>query len=130
MFRSMPDDPLYDLFYSSYNKHYTALAHLVQSIAVRYTSRMHRLFAPKFYHDRNDTYFLKGLKYVGEKDKIDERNFSEIAEFGRKLYEYNKDPKNTSNLGIQTKTLDWLFPEKYDKSIVTQYMDLHLRFQK
>ena len=120
MFRSMPDDPLYDLFYSSYNKYYTALAHLVQSIAVRYTSRIHRLFAPKFYHGRNDTNFLKGLKYVGEKDKIGKRNFSEIAEFGGKLYEYNKDPKNTSNLGIQTKTLDWPFPEKYYKSIVTQ----------
>ena len=115
--RSRPDGPLYDLFYSSYNKHYTVLAHLVQLIVVRYTSRIHRLFVPKFYHDRNDTNFLQGLKYVGEKNKIDEKNFSEIAEFGRKLYEYYKDPKNTSNLGIQTNTLGWPFPEKYYKSI-------------
>ena len=115
--RSRPDDSLYDLFYSAYNKSYTVLPHLLETVAVRYTSRIHRLFVPKFYHDRNESNFLKGLKYVGEKDTIDEKYFSVIKEFGRKLYEYNKDPKNTSNIAIQTKSLDWAFPEKYYKSI-------------
>ena len=92
--RSRPDDSLYDLFYSVYNKSYTVLPHLLETVAVRYTSRIHRLFVPKFYHDRNESNFLKGLKYVGQKDRIDEKYFSVIKEFGRKLYEYNTDPKN------------------------------------
>ena len=44
-------------------------------------------------------------------------NFQKSLEFGRKLYEYNSDPNNTSNTSIQTKTMDWPFPEKYYKSI-------------
>ena len=34
---------------------------------------------------KEKTNFLKNLEYVGQKDKIDEINFSEINEFGRKL---------------------------------------------
>ena len=60
--------------------------------------------------------FKETLNMLAKKDKIDEKNFSEITEFGRKLYEYNSDSNNTSNIRIQTKTMDWLFPEKYYKS--------------
>ena len=67
---------------------------------------MKRLFIPKFYHDGKDANFLRDFKYVGEKDKIDEKHFSEITEFDRKLYEYTSDPNNTSNIRIQTKTMD------------------------
>ena len=115
--KSSPDGPLQDIFYSSYNKTFTVLAHLAQSVAVRYTNRIHGLFVPKFYHDRKETNLLKNVKFVAEKDKIDEIGFSKITEFSRKLYEYNKDPKNTPNLDIQTKTMDWSFPEKCYKSI-------------
>lgn len=87
--RNRPDQPLQDLFYSSLNKTYTVLVHLIDSVAVRYTNKVKRLFLPKFYHDRKDTNFIKNLKYIGEKDKIDEVYFSEIKEFGRKLSEYN-----------------------------------------
>ena len=89
----------------------------MDSTVFRYTSKVHRLFVPKFYHDRKDTNFLKNLKYVGEKAKIDEKDFSEITEFGRKLYEYNSDLNHTSNIGLSTKTMDWPFPEKDYKSI-------------
>ena len=107
----------YRNFFLSFNKTYTVLAHLVDSTVFRYTGKVHRLFVPKFYHDRKDTNFLKNLKYVGEKAKIDEKDFSEITEFGRKLYEYNSDPNHTPNIGISTKTMDWPFPEEDYKSI-------------
>lgn len=80
--RSRPDGPLYDLFYSAYSKNYTVLAHLVQAVAIRYTNKIHRLFVPKFYHDWRDSNF-KGLVYKGEKREIDEKDFSELQEFGR-----------------------------------------------
>ena len=115
--RTKPDGPLQDLFYFKCNKTYTVLAHLMDSTVIRYTDKVKRLFVTKFYHDRKDTNILKTLKYVGKKDKVDEINFSEINEFGRKLYEYNKDPKHNSNLGVVVKAVDWSFPEKNYKSI-------------
>ena len=114
--KSTPDGPLSDLFYSAFNKTYSVLVHLIDENILRYTNRIHRLFVPKFNHDRSDSNFLKGLKYVGEKSTIDEKYFSEIGEFGRKLYEYNKG-SDTSNASFQTNTLDWSFPENYYKSI-------------
>ena len=39
---------------------------------LRFTDRIQRVFVPRFYHDRKDTNFLKGLIYVGEKTEIDE----------------------------------------------------------
>ena len=109
--RTKPDEPLQDIFYSSYNKNYIVLAHVIDSTVIRYTNKVKRLLVSKFYHDRKNKNFLKNLKYVSEKDKIDEIDFSEINESSRKLYEYNKDPKHTSNLAITTKTMDWPFPE-------------------
>ena len=82
-YRSRPDGPLYDLFYSAYSKNYTVLVHLVQAVAIRYTNKIHRLFVPKFYHDWRDSNFLKGLVYKGEKREIDEKDFPELQEFGR-----------------------------------------------
>ena len=115
--RTKPDEPLQDIFHFSYNKNYISLAHLIDSTAIRCTNKVKRIFVPKFYRDRKNTNFLNNLKYVGKKDKIDERDFSEINESSRKLYEYNNDPTHTSNLAITTKTMDWSFPEKYYKSI-------------
>ena len=64
-------DPYRNLFYSSYNKTYTVLAHLMDSTVIGNTAKVERLLVPKFYHDRKNTNYLKNLKYVGEKDKID-----------------------------------------------------------
>ena len=88
--RSTPDGSISDLFYSTFNKTYSVLVNLIDAIIVRYINRIHRLFVPKFYHDRSDWNFLKGFKYVGEKSTIDEKYFSETGKFGRKLHEYNK----------------------------------------
>ena len=41
----------------------------------RITGRIQRLFFPRFYHDRRDTNFLKGLTFVGEKNSITEIGF-------------------------------------------------------
>lgn len=51
----------------------------------RYADRIFRLFVPKFYCE-NKNIILRDLVYVGEKQKIDERNFSETYNsLGRKL---------------------------------------------
>ena len=56
--------------------------------------RIGKLFVSKFYHDRKHNNVFKNLKFVGEIDKIDKDDFTKVEEFGRKLYEYNKDPSN------------------------------------
>lgn len=50
-----------------------------------YTGRIDRLFVPRFYHDRRNTNFLKYLKYIGEKNIINEKGFCDFNEIGRKL---------------------------------------------
>ena len=67
----------YRNFFLSFNKTYTVLAHLVDSTVFRYTGKVHRLFVPKFYHDRKDTNFLKNLKYVGISTKTMDWPFPE-----------------------------------------------------
>ena len=41
--RTKPNGSLQDLFYSSYNKTYTVLAHLMDSAVFRYTNKVNRL---------------------------------------------------------------------------------------
>ena len=60
--------------------------------------------------------FLKNLKYVGEKNKIDKTSFSEIPEFGRKWYEYQKNT-DLSDFNVNINIQDWHFPKKYFKSV-------------
>ena len=129
--KSTPDGPLSDLFYSAFKKTYSVLVHLIDAKILRYTNRIHRLFVPKLNHNRSDSDFLKGLKYVGENSTIDEKYFSEIGEFGKKLYEYNKgsEPSN-ANASFQTNTLDWSFSEKYYKSIGFTVHDFTFAFTK
>ena len=66
----------------------TILIYILSQSIVRYTNRIKRLFVTRFYHDRKDRNFLKGLVYVGEKPEIDEIDFSALPVLGRKLYEY------------------------------------------
>ena len=82
------------------------------NIAVsRFTGRIQRHFVPRFYHDRRNSNFRRGLTFVGEKKEIDEVGFFD-SKFGRKLYEHSrKGDQNTRN--IHPKDLDWLFPDKY-----------------
>ena len=86
------------------------------NIAVsRFTGRIQSHFVPRFYHDRRNTNFRRGLTFVGEKKEIDEVGFFD-SKFGRKPYEYlRKGDQNTRN--IHPKDLDWLFPDKYYSSI-------------
>ena len=90
-----------------------ALPHVV----LRYTDRIQRVFVPKFYHDKKDTNFLKGLLYIGEKKEIDEKYFYEGPLLGRKLYEYRIDGDKNKTINIHPRDLDWPFPEKYYQSI-------------
>ena len=98
----------------------TILIYISSQGIVRYTDRMKRLFVTKFYHDRKDRNFLKGLVYVGEKPEIDQMGFNQLPVLGRKLYEYqiNKNNKNLIKpIEINSKDLDWPFPEKFQESI-------------
>ena len=74
----------------------TILIYISSQSIVRYTDRTKRLFVKKFYHDRKDQNFLKGLVYVGEKPEIDEIGFNQLPVLGRKPCEYqiNKNHKN------------------------------------
>ena len=98
----------------------TILIYILSQSIVRYTNRIKRLFVTRFYHDRKDRNFLKGLVYAGEKTEIDEIDFSELPVLGRKLYEYQikKPDKNPIKpIDINSKDFDWPFPEKFYESI-------------
>ena len=81
---------LESFFSSANNSSQKVILKCVLFFAVtRFTNRIIRIFVPKFYHDRKDTTFLRGLQFVGEKSEIDEAGFSEFSSIlGRKLYEY------------------------------------------
>ena len=71
----------------------TILIYISSQSIVRYTDRIKRLFVTKFYHDRKNRNFLKGLDYMGGKPEIDEIGFNELPVLGRKLYEYEINKK-------------------------------------
>ena len=76
-----------DVFYSTFNLKGTVIFHGLESMLVYYGRKIQRSFVPKFYHDRNDTNFLKHLESVGEYDKIDQIGYSEFpGVLGVKLY--------------------------------------------
>ena len=83
---------------------------------VVFPKRIGKLFVPNFYHNRKHNNFFKNLKFVEEMDKIDQDDFTEVEEFGRKLYEYNKDPSNLKIFTLNS-NLDWPMPKIYHKSI-------------
>ena len=67
---------------------------------VVFPKRIGKLFVPNFYHNRKHHNFLKNLKFVEEMDKIDQDDFTEVEEFDRKLYEYDKDPSNLEKINL------------------------------
>ena len=79
-----------DFLYSIYKKHYTVISKDSDILIKVYAGRIDGLFAPKFYHDRRNTNFLKDLKYIGEKNIINEKGFCVFTEIDRRLYEYRK----------------------------------------
>ena len=81
---------------------------------VVFSKRIGKLFVPKFYHGRKHNNFFKNLRFVGEIDKIDQGDFTEVEEFCRKLYEH-KDPSNLKKFTLNS-NLDWSMPKTY-KSI-------------
>ena len=74
-------------FYSGANSSASVVLTYFLSYAVlRFTNKIQRLFVPKFYHERKDKIFFKGLIYIGEKKEIDERYFYEDGtSLGRRL---------------------------------------------
>ena len=103
-----------DVFYCNYNKPDTILFHASTQKFLFYRGKTERLFAPKFYHDRNTVNFLKELQFVGEFDAIGKTRFSENPTmFARKLYEYRTKTGETSTKFIETKDNDWPFPDTY-----------------
>ena len=111
------DEPKQDIFYSVFNKYYTPLYHASHKIMVVFSKRIGKLFVPKFYHGRKHNNFFKNLRFVGEIDKIDQGDFTEVEEFCRKLYEH-KDPSNLKKFTLNS-NLDWSMPKTYKSIGVT-----------
>ena len=103
-----------DTFYSgATNGDSVVLVYILSYAVLRHTEKIKRLFVPRFYHDRKDKNFLKNLKYIREKKKIDERYFSEQGtSLGRRLYENEVDENNKRLIDIHCP-----FPDKFYKSI-------------
>ena len=124
---------LESFFSSANNSSEKVILQYVLSFAVtRFTNRIIRLFVPKFYHDRKDTNFLKGLQFVGEKSDIDEFGFSEFSPIlGRKLYEYRLEPFKVHKrvITINPNDLDWLFPDSYYSSIGYTVNGFNIKFR-
>ena len=114
--KSNPNTRGLDEFYSSTNKNFVVLRRDSNISVRRITGRIQRLFAPRFYHDRKNTHFLRGLKFVGEKKEIDEIGFSDTKILGRKLYEYSRNGDQWTR-SIHPRDLDWPFPDKFYSSI-------------
>ena len=58
-------------FYSGANSSaFVVLTYFLSYAVLRFTKKIQRLFVPKFYHERKDKNFLKGLIYIGEKKKL------------------------------------------------------------
>ena len=74
-------------FYSGANSSaFVVLTYFLSYAVLRFTNKIQRLFVPKFYHERKDKIFFKGLIYIGEKKEIDERYFYEDGtSLGRRL---------------------------------------------
>ena len=57
-------------FYSGANSSASVvLTYFLSYVVLRFTNKMQRLFVPKFYHERKDKNFLKGLIYTDEKKR-------------------------------------------------------------
>ena len=124
---------LESFFSSANNSSQKVILKCVLFFAVtRFTNRIIRIFVPKFYHDRKDTTFLRGLQFVGEKSEIDEAGFSEFSSIlVRKLYEYRLEPFKAYKrvITINPNDLDWPFPDKYYSSIGYTVNGFNIKFR-
>ena len=115
---STPNSGNSDEFYCGISKSFVVIKHALSHTVLRFTNRIQRLFVPKFYHDRRDTNFLKGLIYIGEKQEIDGKYFYENeTSLIRKLYEYRINRNKKRPLNIHPRDLDQPFPEKLYETI-------------
>lgn len=120
-----------DQLYSSANNgsKKVILSYILSFVVTGFTDRIVRWFVPKFYHNRKEKNFLKGLKYVGEKTEIDENGFSEFpSTLGRKLYEY-RIGKDRKVISIHPNNLDWPFPDIWYKTIGFTINGFSLKFK-
>ena len=102
-------------FYYGIHLSYAMLVHVLHTTVLRFTDRINRLFVPRFYHDRRNVNFLKGLVYRRTKREIDEKKFSEIPLLGRRLFEYCINDVKAQK--FHTRELDSPFAKKYYSSI-------------
>ena len=84
---------------------FAILAHVINIVIIKVYEKIQRFLAPKIFHDRKDTNFLKGLKYFAEKPEIDEKYFYEAPLLVRKLYEYRVYSNDDKRVSFNTKEL-------------------------
>ena len=102
-----------DNFYSILIGHWIVLYPTLNMQLISLTSKVGRVFLPKFFHDKKVKDFLKHLEYAGEyrTDNV----WCEYPEIWRKYYDYRSN--NTAAKTLQVTDSGWPFPETYYKSI-------------
>ena len=78
----------FDDLYSLYFRPFTVILKDSNFLIKKFNNRIQKRFVPKFYHDRRQTNFLKGMRFVGKYPKINESSFYRFKAIGRQLYEY------------------------------------------
>ena len=101
-------------FYSLRTWSWTVLLLALSTQIVLFSSKIERVFVPKFYHEKRARNFRKHLVYVGKHGP--DKTRCQYREVGRKYYEYKKSTDVSSKSVLATDS-DWPFPETCYKSI-------------
>ena len=109
--RSAPHHRGLDDLYSIYFRPFTIILKDPNFKIKKFNDRIQKLFAPRFYHDRRQTNFLKDMRFVGGHLKINEPQFCRFKSIGRRLYEYRPTTQKIKEFIPQE--IDIPFPEKY-----------------
>ena len=109
--KSAPHDCGFDDLYSIFFRPHTIILKDSNFLIKKFDDRIQKLFAPRFYHDRRQTNFLKDMRFVGEYPKINESSFCKFKSIGRRLYEYRPATQKIKEFNLQE--IDIPFPEKY-----------------
>ena len=88
----------------------------LQNVIRRCSARTQWLFVLNYCHENPNYNFLRGLTYVGEKKEIDQKGFTDVSLFGRRLYEYRSN-KTSQTHYIDLERFHPYFPDKFINSM-------------
>ena len=111
--RNLHETQRQDNFHSTLIGHWTVLYLALSTQLLLLTSKVGRVFVPKFFHDKRARNFIKHLEYIGEYGPDNVR--CEYQEIGRKYYEYRSNDTAAKTVHETDSGLPFL--ETYYKSI-------------